>query len=150
MENEYKTESFIKMIGIVILICMIFYGLTVLITNNQKEEQLLENEEIKIQYDEILIGSIYNQKENEYYVLAELSSDYLTLNSSIRNYSSKENSLKIYIANLDDGFNKKYLGENSDFTKKYPIFKESTLLKIKDGQIVEYYEGTDAIQKHLS
>lgn len=150
MESEYKIENLIKMIIILILIIMIFYGLTVIITKNQKgpnNEEIIENP--NIQYDEILIGSIYDQKETEYYVLVELESDYLTLSSSVSGYQKKEDALKLYISNLNDGFNKKYLGETSDFTGKFPIFNKSTLLKISNGQIVEYTEDIDDIQEKL-
>lgn len=150
MENEYKIENLIKIIVIVILIIAIFYGLTIIITKNKKQSISDETKEnVDIQYDEILIGSIYNQKETEYYVLVELESDYLTLSSSINNYKKKENALKMYTCNLNNGFNKQYFGEVSNFTNKYPTFSKSTLLKIVNKQIVEYIEGTDDIQKKL-
>lgn len=151
MENEYKIGNLIKITLILVLIITIFYGLTIIITKNQTKE--LENEvpsNTQIQYEEILIGNIYNQKEDEYYVLVELESDYLTLSSSVNNYNEKEDSLKLYIADLNDGFNKKYLGETSDFNKEYPTFSKSTLLKISNKKIIEYTEGTDEIQKKLS
>lgn len=151
MENEYKIGNLIKITVILVLIIAIFYGLTIIITKNKKQE--LENEvpsNTKIQYEEILIGNIYNQKETEYYVLVELESDYLTLSSSVNSYNKKDDALKLYVSNLNDGFNKKYLGEKSDFTKEYPTFSKSTLLKISNKKIVEYTEGTDDIQKKLS
>lgn len=151
MNEEYNLTSLIKMIIIIVLIMITFYGLTILITkkakNNNDDNKTTTNTEI--QYDEILIGNIYDQKEEEYYVLAELSSDYLTLNSIITTYNTKTDKIKLYIADLNNGFNKKYIGEQSNFENKYPTFSKSTLLKIKDKQIVEYSEGTDKIQEKL-
>lgn len=149
MQEEYKIENLIKIIIILILIAGLFYGLTIIIMNNQKEKVNNTTYDPEIKYDEILIGSIFNQKEEEYYVLAELTSDYLTLSSAVSNYSKKEDTLKIYIANLNDGFNKQYLGTESNFEKKYPIFSQSTLLKISNKKIVEYTEGIEEIQKKL-
>ena len=151
MEQEYRIENLIKIIIVMVLIVGIFYGLTILIT--KKQNNLTDNgtnENVEIKYDEILIGSIYDQKEAEYYVLVELESDYLTLSSVVSNYTSKKDSLKLYTCDLNDGLNKKYLGDTSDFTKQYPIFSKSSLLKISNKQIVEYTEGTDDIQKKLS
>lgn len=149
MENEYKIENLIKIILIVIIIIVVFYGLTIIITNGNNESTQESIESSEIQYEEILIGSIYEQKETEYYVLVELESDYLTLSSAVNSYRKKEDAMKLYICNLNNGFNKKYLGDVSDFTTKYPTFSKSTLLKIVNKQIVEYTEGTDDIQKKL-
>ena len=108
MNDEYKIENLIKIIVILLLIVGVFYGLTIIVMNNQKED--LNNNiesDTEIKYDHILIGNIYNQKEQEYYVLVELDSDYLTLNSIVSNYSKKENALKIYTSSLNNVFNKK-------------------------------------------
>lgn len=149
MNEEYNLASLIKMTVIIIIIIFIFYGLTVIITNNKKEKENQITGEVDIQYSEILMGSIYEQNEEEYYVIAELSGDYLTLNNIITNYNSKSDKLKIYIVDLDNGFNKKYVNENSNFNEKFPILNKSTLLKIKNKQLVEYTEGIEEIQKKL-
>ena len=151
MNEEYNLTNLIKMIIIIILIMVVFYGLTILITKktNSNTDDNKTTTNTKIQYNEILIGNIYDQKEEEYYVLAELSSDYLTLNSIITTYNEKTDKIKLYTADLNNSFNKKYIGEQSKFEDKYPIFNKSTLLKIKNKQIVEYSEGTDKIQEKL-
>lgn len=150
MNEEYNLVNLIKMIIIIVLVAFVFYGLTILITKNKKNSnQDTTNSNTNIQYNEILIGNIYDQKEEEYYVLVELSSDYLTLNSIITNYNSKTDKLKLYTSDLNNGFNKKYLGEKSNFENKYPTFNQSTLLKIKNKQITEYVEGIEKIQEKL-
>lgn len=150
MNEEYNLISLIKMIVVIIIVVFMFYGLTVLITKNKKTGSQDDiNNNTEIQYDEILIGNIYDQKEEEYYVLVELTSDYITLNDILTNYNSKTEKIKLYTADLDNGFNKKYLGEKSNFENKYPIFNKSTLLKIKNKQLIEYVEGTDKIQEKL-
>lgn len=152
MESEYKIENLIKIIIIVLLIAIIFYGLTIIITKNKKNssDYTDNNTNADIQYTEILLGSLYNQKENEYYVLVETEKDYLTLSSSINTYSKKTEAIKLYTSNLDDAMNKKYKGETSNFENKYPTFSESTLLKVVNGKIVEHIEGTSDIQKKLA
>ena len=76
MENEYKIQNLIKMVVILVLIVAIFYGLTIIITKNKQQPENNETPgNTEIQYDEILIGDIYNQNENEYYVLVELEEE---------------------------------------------------------------------------
>lgn len=149
MTEEYNLTSLIKMIFIIILVVAMFYGLTIVITKNKKNTNDLDETNTQIQYDEILIGNIYDQREDEYYVLAELTSDYLTLNNLINDYNKKDNKIKLYVSDLNSGFNKEYLKEESNFEGKYPIFSKSTLIKIKNKQLVEYVEGIDKIQEKL-
>ena len=101
MESEYKIENLIKIIIIVLLIAGIFYGLTILITKNKKNTSSSTDNTTNtdIQYTEILLGSLYNQKENEYYVLVETESDYLTLSSIVNTYHKKAEAIKLYISN---------------------------------------------------
>lgn len=149
MNEEYNLASLIKMIIIIVIVVFVFYGLTVIITKNKKTETDTSTDNVDIQYDEILVGNIYDQKEEEYYVLVEFNSDYLTLSNTVTTYNAKTDKIKLYISDLNNGFNSKYIGEESNFDNKYPIFSKSTLIKIKNKQLVEYVEGTEEIQKKL-
>ena len=141
---SYKKVSIICLI--IFIIIVLFYGLTNLIIDkkNNKEEVKPENY-TTIQYDEIIVGNIFKQKENEYYVLALIAKDEnkSKYESSLQTYNSNENSIKTYTIDLDSGFNKKYVSDSSNFEGNLPIFSQSTLLKISDSQIVEIYEGED-------
>lgn len=145
-KQEYSLEKIIKILFIIILIVLIFYGITILITKYQKNKQDETTSDVDIQYNEILIGSMYQQKEDEYYVLVELESDYSNLYSKVNNYQ-QSGKTKLYTATLDKALNKKYMGEESNFDTKFPTFKESTLLKINNGSIIEHYEGVTSILK---
>lgn len=149
MNEEYSLTGLIKMIFLILIISIVFYGLTIIITKNKKIEDDIIKDETQIQYNEILIGNIYDQNEDEYYVLVELNSDYLTLNNVITNYNQKTNKIKLYTADLNNTFNKSYYGTESNFDLQYPIFNKSTLIKIKDKKLVEYVEGTDKITEKL-
>lgn len=146
--TEYKITNLLKLLFIILIIVLLFYALTNFITSRStaKEESNIETE---IQYDEILIGSIYNVTNDEHYVLVELEDDYLTLNSVVTSYKSKEDTIKIYTANLNHVMNQKYLGNESNFETRFPIFKETTLIKVANDNIVEYYEGIDKIKEIL-
>ncbi|MDD3452855.1 MAG: hypothetical protein PHN42_01065 [Bacilli bacterium] len=145
--EEYNIAKIIKTLTIIIIIILIFYGITILLTQNKttKKENNLSTE---IQYDEILIGSIYNQNQDEYYVLVQLTDDYSALYETSYNYQ-QNNDIKLYTATLDNTMNKKYYGDVSNFENKFPTFKQSTLIKIKNDTIVEHYEGVTEILKIL-
>lgn len=146
MEQTYSTKQIIISLFIVVAVILIFYGITVLLTNNKEKETSVPNDsnEAVIQYDEIIVGEIYNQSESEYYVLAyddnSNSQEYI---SNLNTYSELEGATKSYEIDLTNAFNKKYVSSESDFEGQFPIFSETTLVKIVNKQIVETYTGTD-------
>lgn len=151
-------NEFYKLIRIVLLLVIlfgIFYGVTYFVTKNQKNttDNSTEDKIAAIQYDKILVGTIFNQKRNEYYVLLDKqdSNDYTLYNSYATTYASKEKALKVFTVDMNDSFNKEFYGEESNITEELSEFKinKATLLKIKDGSIVEQYEGKDSIVNHM-
>lgn len=147
MEQTYSTKQIIVTLVVVLSIILIFYGITFLISDN-KEEVITNNDTTEIQYSEIIVGDIYNQKENEYYVLAYTdSSDSQTYISKVNEYIYDNESNKAYFINLTNAFNKKYLSDESNFENRFPTFKGNTLLKINNGAIVEIYEEEQITNK---
>jgi len=146
--TEYKITNLLKLLFIILIIILAFYALTNFLmsrpTNNKESI-----DEAEIQYDEILIGSIYTVTSDQHYVLVELEEDYLTLNNIVTLYKNKEDAIKIYISDLNHIMNQKYLKEESDFETRFPTFKETTLIKIVNNSIVEHYEGIDKIKEIL-
>lgn len=146
-----------KIVLIVIVIVVLFYGITVLMTKYKKEKT--ENEvpnttPAVIQYDEIMLGTLFRQPRDEYYVLIQKEEDpYNSLfESYITTYSSKAEALKVYTANLDSIFNSYYIGEKSNLkTDNISEFKVSdiSLVKVKEKSVVESYEGMEEIEKAL-
>ena len=148
-------NEMVKLVKIVLLITgifLVFYGITLLVTENKKEETPVT--EATIQYDEILLSSLFEQPNNEYYVLVtKEDDDYLGVYSVYTSkYQSKENKLRLYTANLSSGFNSLYEAEESNLntTKIEELkLKDSTLLKISNKKIVASYEGSTKIIEHL-
>jgi len=144
----------IKIIVVLIVIVAAFYGLTVIITKFQKTSTPERNKNTVpavIQYDEILIGTILNQARDEYYVLIQKDDDqYRTLTSYyFQKYSSNSKSLKVYMSNMNSIYNEFYISETSNVrTNNINEFKVSTitLVKIKNHEIVEAYEGLDDVE----
>ena len=148
-------NEMVKLVKIVLLITaifLIFYGITLLVTEKKAEETPVT--EATIQYDEILLSSLFEQPNNEYYVLVtKEDDDYLGVYSVYTSkYQSKENKLRLYSANLSSGFNSSYEAEESNLntTKIEELkLKDSTLLKISNKKIVASYEGSTKIIEHL-
>ena len=147
MEQTYSTKQIIITLGVVLSVILIFYGITFLV--DVKEDEVITNDDTtEIQYSEIIVGDMYNQKEDEYYVLAyDDSSEGQTYISKFNEYIYADESNKAYFINLMSAFNKKYLSTESNFENKFPTFKGNTLLKISNGSIVEIYEAEQITDK---
>ncbi|NLL45120.1 MAG: hypothetical protein GX247_05605 [Mollicutes bacterium] len=149
--NEIKELT--KIIVSILLIFLLFFTITYLLTKKEDKLPPLE-EELEIQYDEILIGELLNKKENEYYVLVTKEDDHFVdlYKAYLQEYEDREKAIRVYYSNLDNVFNQKYQANESKLSIsdiKNIRFKGTTLLKIKKGKIVSYYETKDKIMEHL-
>ncbi len=151
---EYSDDTeilkLIKLIVIVTVVVLAFYGITMLV--NTKEEEKTETS-ASIQYDEILIGNILNQNNDEYYVMIYDDEDYdvKLYNVYINKYKQKDEALRFYTSQLNNPINQKFKSEESNLKVKNIEdlkVKSSTLLKIKKGKITNYYEGEKMLE-HL-
>ena len=105
-------------------------------------------QEPTIQYSKIIVGSILNRDEKDYYVLVEAKDDsnISDYESSINIYNNKEKHLRFYTVDLSDPFNESYVSDEAklDVKKISDIkFSETTLLHIQDGKIASYRVGED-------
>lgn len=148
-----EMANLVKIILVIVAIFLIFYGITSIVTKNNTDNNQTGN--VTIQYDEILLGTLFEQPNSEYYVLVTKEDDYYTstYTSLLSAYASEKNAIRFYTANLDNGFNKSYESEESN-TKINNLqelkLNGSTLLKIKDKSIVAAYEGDTQIIGHLN
>lgn len=150
MKEQYDLKSILKFIIIVVLIACIFYIITILISNKKIETKQSEQKAI-IQYENIIIGRMFDQKNEEYYVfLKDKDDQYINYYETyINNYKQKENSLKIYYVDLQSAFNKKYIGKENNWQKENFMIKTTTLLKIRKSEIIETYQGYNQISEKL-
>lgn len=135
VDDELKIESFIKIVVALVIILLVFAGITKFATRDKKE-----NVETNIQYTKIIAGSILNRSEEDYYVLVEAKDDenISTYESLIDTYTKKADSKRVYIVDLSDPFNSNYIGEenkinfeNINETK----FSETVLLHVVNNKI---------------
>lgn len=161
--NDYQDDTdfggdeirkLLIIIGAVCAIMLVFYFITEGVVKHKNDKPKEETPEIKIepdiQYDHILMGSLLNQKEDSYYVLAYTEDDefYQIYEAYLENYNKLDNHLKVYKVNLSDGFNKSYIAETS-YLEGNNInsikVAGTTLIRIEEGEIYLSFEGVDAI-----
>ncbi len=152
---EYSDNSeiskLIKLIVIVTLIVLVFYGITAILNNDEEEET--QDQSATIQYDEILIGNVLKQPNEEYYVMIYDDEDYDTslYSTYLDLYKQKDEAIRIYTSQLNNPLNQNFKAEESnlDISDISDLkIQSSTLLKINDGKIEEFYEGKKLVE-HL-
>ena len=149
--NDTEISKLIKLIIVVSLIVLIFNGLTVLV--NQEKEVENPDTPASIQYDEILIGNVLKQPNEEYYVMIYDDEDYDTslYSTYLDLYKQKDEAIRIYTSQLNNPLNQNFKAEKSnlDISDISDLkIQSSTLLKINDGKIEEFYEGKKLVE-HL-
>lgn len=156
--TSYDTEitNIVKFLLIVIVIFAVVYFVVALIRGDiQFGKDKEAKSEVTIQYEEILGGEILNSSKSEYFVLLyDYTSNEAGLFSTLLSkYKAKSGSLPFYKVNLANPLNQRYV-TNHDSTK-YPATANdlsvngATLLQIKDGKIILYLEGKDAIKEQF-
>lgn len=142
----------IEIVAIIAVIILVFFFVTNLIKKNANKENT-NNSEVYIQYNEILISNLLKQNNKEYYVFIYDTEDMYnaTYNSYITMYNLKENAVKFYRADLNSGFNKNFVAEESKITSNMDEFKVkgSTLIKVANAKVVASYQTSEDILGHL-
>ena len=155
IETNMKNEivKMIKIVVIVLIFLVAFYFLTVMIVDNSKDEDIKET---TIQYEEILAGSSFSVNDKEYLVIYYDKTDteiYSSIYQSIMTYKNKEDSLRVYTVDMSNQFNKKYISDNEGNSNVTDVSDLSingpTLIKITDGKVLEYIEGSEQILNYL-
>lgn len=143
--------------GFKIVICVlvmlgIFYLLTLYILNKKVPYSLENNAEI--QYVEILAGETFDQKSNDYFVLFydKVSDNTNNYSNIVTNYNNRTDKKDMFIVNLSEGLNKKFISssdDNDDVTDISNLkVNGPTLIHIVDGKVEHYI--TENIEEFLN
>ncbi len=157
---KYKTEEteemkkFFLILLLVIIIIILAFVLSSFFLKEEASDYEYQTGEVST--TSAIVGTILNNPESEYYVLA-YDTDGVDANSYVTygNYytSNQKNPIKIYYLKLNSAFNKNYYvteGSNPNAKKISDLkMKDGTLLHIKKGKITEYIEGIDKIASKL-
>ena len=150
---------FAKVLGVVIVLILGVYFFTrVFVTKdlfNKKNTEAETPTEVTIDYGAITLGSLFNKADKEYYVIVFANSSLQApyYNSIYKKYAEKEKSLPIFLADLDDPFNKSFYDSKESNPKAMSASDikvgDVTLIRVKDGKITKYLEDKDSITKEL-
>lgn len=153
METSTSREiiKVLRVLFAVVVVLSAFYLLTVWIVGSDKKE---EKQETTIQYDEILAGSSFGMRDDEYVVVYyDFTDTELTeITSEIYSYSYT-GVYRLYTVDMNNGFNKPYATEEK--ANKSPksvdelAINGPTLIKFKEGKVEKYVQGTEDIVKYL-
>ena len=160
-KKEYKESNAgmnLKTFVIISICVILFIILMYTFTKIKTGEWNLFTKENSVTYSaemqdvKILCGSILNRKEEEYFVLAydikdESSSIYETI---IERYNGKSSNIKLYKLDLSNSRNGICMGD-LNITNDITSLKLSipTLIKVKNGNIVESYTDYNSIKTTL-
>lgn len=150
--NDNQIYKFVKMmITLVIIFAVLYIVVGIFITKEIDFSGNKDNEVTDSVSNKILASSIFNQKEEEYYVYFY---DFENMNNTIEStLTSKLKDAKIYRVNTKDALNQNYVTEESGnkSAKTLEDLKvvDNTLIKIVNNEIVSYYETKDEIVNGL-
>lgn len=147
-----EIRKLLIIIGAVCAVMLAFYFITEVVLKNKKDKTIEPDIKLEptIQYEQILMGSLFNQNENDYYVFVYDEDDILVdiYNQYLSTYKNSSDPVKVYKVNLSEDFNKSYISEES-YLKGSDITKikvtGTTLIRISDGEIYRAFEGYDEI-----
>ena len=144
--NEIKKFALILVGVAVIAVLLYFVTAKYLVKDNfQSKDNTPASEDIT--YNAVKGGTLFNRPYDEYYVLAYDKSDETSPYYSVLT-SLYDGETKLYTMDLSLDVNKQYIGEkgNAKATKPSELsIINPTLILIKDGKILKYYEGKDTI-----
>lgn len=146
----------IKILCILVIMFVIIYIGTAFVRGELKAKDSSKNNDVTIQYDEILAGSTFKMSDSEYMVLYY---DYEAKDAGLYgilydSYSQKGSAVKMYKVNLASGFNKSYVTEGKVKTNPTSSddlkLKSPTLIRIKNKKVIKFISSKDDIKKYVN
>ncbi len=148
-EESINLKSVIKVFIIILVVFVIFYGLTILVLNRQKDKKKNAKHEynnINIKDNDILATDLLKQKDDLYYVVA------IKDNKEIYDLYLNNINTPIYNINLDNALNKSILGNETIVTEDLKDLRisDTALFIVENHVITEYYVGQNDVVNKLS
>ena len=150
-----EVTSGVKTIIGVILFVLVFYACAIGLDSLgvfDKSYEAPTKEETEFDYNFILVGSVFNRSEKTYYVLFDDFNEY-SENAYVKYLSDKTSDVRIYKVDMSLSENKSHMGSETNKKASNPsdlVISDVTLIKIKNGKIVDYIESNDKVSSYLS
>ena len=156
ISTDNEMSKLIILILVVALVFALFYVITLFVTKKDStvSKTTPDDGEVTIQYENILAGNIFSQKEEEYYVLVYFKGDkYIDLYKSYLLYykSNVDDAVPYYYVDMADAFNSSFIADKSNLVSniKDLKFSQTAFLRIRDNKIISTYEGNEQITGKL-
>ncbi len=144
--------------GIIVVVIIIFvgivYGISRLVVKDNEETMTKDVTPGEVNYEIVSVGTILNRPQDNYYVVVydSTKNEAIYYSTLIEKYKDKDDSLKIYLCDLNNKLNLEYYageGKSNKNAKKIEdlAFDDFTLLKISKGKIVKYLETVEDMKK---
>ena len=160
VDTSIKLTTVIKLVSfIIIFLFVIYYVLAIFVTkeldivDKNKKSTITEQTEADttLVSGKILASSIFEQKEDDYYVYFYDFNEEDELVKGVINTLTEE---KVYKVDTSSSLNANYVTEEKG-NKKAKSVKElkvvsPTVIRVKADKIVEYYEGSNDIYENLT
>lgn len=152
-EQNEMMKFFLVLLVVVALIIGVYFLSKILIKEEVKE---LSYQTGTVNTNVVVVGTLLNAPEKEYYVLAydREKNDANAYATYAGYYANKqENATKVYYLELNNGLNKEYYVEEKSNPKAKTIkdlrMTDGTLIKVQNGKITKYIEGLENIKNEL-
>ena len=146
-EETINLKNIIKLFIVILVLFIIFYGLTILIVNkrNNKKDKDHKYSGIETKSNDIVISDILSKDEDKYYVIA------INGDSTIYDLYISSMKEKLYNIDLNNALNKGILGSETVITEDPRDIKisDTTLFVVENHIITEYYVGDEEVVNKL-
>lgn len=152
-EEKDTYFKFVTTLAVTLLILVLVYFLIGVFYTKEidfKKDDKETKEDISVDNTTIMLGQLFDQNEDEYYVLVyDFDDKVLSISSWLSVYQSDDDAIKVYKVDSSKKFNNKYIvkkdsNKNASSLEDLKVISP-TLIKIKDGKISDYIEGENNI-----
>lgn len=156
-KNKIEDDSALKNLLKPVIIVAVFLGVMYLMAIGLEKLGTFEKgytaptKETEFDYKNITISTVFNRSEKAYYVIFDNFKSSYTSNSYV-NLLLESQDTPYYKVDMSVKENAKYASEESNKKATKPSelkINGITLIKIKNGKIVDYIEGSDKIEEYL-
>ncbi len=144
VSSNSELRQLITLVVVIVVILLLVYVVSVLLKGKDYSSIFDNSLDVsEIQRDEVLVGTMLKQPEDEYYVLVIDDDDpyKTTFENYYNNYISLEYETRIYKVDLGSIFNKDAKADEASYSETLK-FNKSVLVKVEDGNIGDVIEDS--------
>ncbi len=148
-QMDEETRNFLIVVIAVTVVVGLFFLLTTIRLNQPYQISVPPlSGDNQIQFNEILMGSVFNMPEEAYFVF--VYDDKNPVSDIHRNLlAQNQKGYRFYEINLNSFFNKSFYGETTQVEKDNLEFTGNTIILIEDGEVKEVLQKPSEIMSYF-